>query len=269
MNYNNKVVLVTGAANGIGFHTAWEFTEAGATVILVDTDSAGLDKAWRSMLSGGFANHKYICDVSHTYQVERLQKFVASVFGKLDVLVNNAGIGHHGELADTSIKTWRRLVDVNLLGPIHLTQVFLPMLEKTQGQIINVSSGQAFFQLPTWGAYTVTKAALAVFSEILHFELRKKGVGVTTVYPFMVNTGFYNGVEGDTLGVKLSMKLLPYYSMRPETVGRIIYKAVKKWKRVEMVSPINNIGKLTRALPMVPGAMGRITNWLLAGGKNE
>jgi short-subunit dehydrogenase len=176
------------------------------------------------------------------------------------VLINNAGIGHSGEMVETSIETWKRLMDINFWGTLNHVYAFLPwMIENKTGHIVTVSSGQAFFRLPTWGPYATVKLALGAFSEILRFEVRKLGIKVTTVYPFMVNTPFYKDIKGETFGEKLSMKLVPYYSMKPETVGRILFDAVKKQKAVEMVSILNDMGFLSRAIPPLGNLVSLVT----------
>ena len=213
MNYEGKTVLVTGAAKGIGFCTAWEFGEHGAKVILVDLNNEALGQAFTTMLYAGHDVSKYCCDVSAPDQVRKLGQWVRDTRGQLDVLVNNAGIGYHGEIMETGLEEWKRLFQVNFWASLYMVYEFLPLLRESGGQLVNVSSGQVFFQLPTWGAYTVTKAAQAVFSEVLHFELAKRGVCVTTVYPFMVKTGVYEGVEGETVASRLAMNLLQYYSL--------------------------------------------------------
>jgi short-subunit dehydrogenase len=116
---------------------------------------------------------------------------------------------------------------------------------RMHGHIVNVSSGQVFFKLPTWGAYTASKAALAAASEAMHHELKRSDICVTTVYPFMVNTGFYDEVKEQegSWGSKMAMKLLPYYSYSPKTVAKQIFKAIEGHKRVEMCSLLNYIAK--------------------------
>lgn len=261
-----KRVLITGAARGIGFATAQRFAAAEAELIITDMNEDALQEAARRLREQGAVVHPRICDVSSRPAVEELACWVLSDLGGLDILINNAGIGHHGELAEISEQEFRKLMEVNFWGALYHVYAFLPYMERRRsGQIVNVSSGQAFFKLPTWGAYTATKLALAGFSEILHYELRKKNIFVTTVYPFMVNTGFYADLEGETLAGRLSMKLMPYYSMRPETVGKIIYQATKKRKRVEMVSMINTVGRqLVTGVPGVRSVVSFASNFLLA-----
>ena len=247
-----KTVLVTGAAGGIGRCTAREFCNAGYRVVITDFNEQALQDAERELARIGAEVHAEVVDVTSPEQVLQLARLVEERFGGLDILINNAGVGHHGELADTSLAKWRQLLDVNLLGALYHVYAFLPgMIQRKGGVIVNVSSGQAFFRLPTWGAYASIKAALGAFSEILHWEMRKHGIHVTTVYPFMVNTPFYQDVEGDTWGSRLSMKLLPLYSMTPEKVGRIIYGAALRHPKVEMVSILNKFAFYGRVVPGV------------------
>lgn len=257
--------MITGAASGIGRQIADQFAKAEAILILTDRDAPALETATAELRAAGAEVHSHLVDVTDQRAVEALASRVIATFGGLDVLVNNAGIGHHGELADTSLETWRRLMDVNFWGPIYHVHAFLPsMLERRRGHIVNVSSGQAFFRLPTWGAYASIKVALGAYSEILRFELRRHGIRVTTVYPFMVNTPFYQDVRGGSLGSRLSMSLLPYYSMSPERVGRIIFKAVLRKEPVELVSHINRLGMLMQAVPPLADAVSWLSELVLS-----
>lgn len=258
-------VLITGAAGGIGLCTAKQFAKAGSELIITDINAAALEKAAEELRATGAKVETRVVDVTDRKAVEALASWIIDTLGGLDILINNAGIGYSGELAETGLDTWERLININFWGPLYHVYAFLPsMIEKKRGHIVNVSSGQAFFRLPTWGAYASIKLALGAFSEILHFELRKHGINVTTVYPFMVNTPFYKGIEGETLSGKLSMKLVPYYSMTPEKVGKIIFKAVKKQKNVEMVSFLNDVGFYTRFFPPASSLVSVVSDLLLA-----
>ena len=260
-----KSVLITGAANGIGRCTAEEFGRAGSQLILTDRDAPALEETAAKLRSQGVAVTTFVVDVGDRAQVEKMAAEVIAQFGGLDVLINNAGIGHNGELATTSLETWEKLIRVNLWGPLYHVYAFLPkMIERQAGQIVNVSSGQAFFRLPTWGAYAAIKAALGAFSEILHFEVKKHGIRVTTVYPFMVNTGFYKGVDGDTFAGRMSMKLLPYYSNTPEKVGKIICRAVEKERKVEMVNLLNDVGFFAHLVPPLADVISMLSARFLA-----
>jgi len=256
-----KTVLITGGASGIGLCLAEEFLRAKHDVIITDINVDALTKAIAKLQHLG--NLKtFINDVSNKKDVFKLADLLRET--NIDVLINNAGIGYSGEIYETTLDKWEQLIKVNLLGPLNFINAFLPQFAKRgSGHIVNVSSGQSFFRLPTWGAYASVKAALGCLSEVMRYELRKLNIKVTTVYPFMVNTPFYKDIKGDTFGSKLSMKLLPYYSMSPEKVARIIFKAIEKEKAVEMVSVFNTIGKTIQAIPFVPSVIGTVSSLFL------
>jgi NAD(P)-dependent dehydrogenase (short-subunit alcohol dehydrogenase family) len=261
--FEGRTVLITGAARGIGRCTAAEFARAGATLLLVDCDSS-VDAVAHELGQSGAQAHAFTVDVADQKQVDALVRTVLERFGALDVLINNAGIGYTGELATTPLPTWRALLDVNLWGPLHLIYGFLPaMQQRRSGHFVNVASGQVFFRVPTWGAYATTKLALAGVSEIFHYELRKFNIQVTTVYPFLVNTQFYRGLEPKSLAGRLALRLMPHYAARPEEVARRIFDAVQRRKRSEMVSVINRFGFHMQLIPPLSGAISRVGAWLL------
>ena len=232
---------------------------------MTDVDSEVLEEAAESIRKADVTVHTRVVDVSNQRSVEALANWVNTKLGGLDILINNAGIGYHGEMADTTIATWKKLINVNLLGPLYHIYAFLPaMIERRGGHIVNISSGQVFFRMPTWGAYASIKAALGVLSEILHFELRKYRICVTTVYPFMVNTGFYSNIQSETWGSKMAMRMLPYYSYSPERVAKIIFAAVRKKKRLEMSSILNDLAFYARVLPGFTSLLATSTNFFLA-----
>jgi short-subunit dehydrogenase len=246
----NKTVLITGAAGGIGTYLCSYFAETAGAVILVDINEQALTDAKKRLSKYPAKLVSYTVDQGDKKAVDKMAVDVLKKFGCPDILVNNAGIGFHGELENTSLEKWHQLMNVNFWGTLHFVYAFLPsMKERQSGHIVNVATGQVFYKMPTWGAYTVSKSALAAFSDILRAELGKDHIHVTTVYPYMVNTGFYKDVAGETLMGKLSMSLLPLYAQSPGAVAKIIYEAVLQEKPVEMVSPLNTIGKYMRLLP--------------------
>ncbi|MCX7944808.1 MAG: SDR family oxidoreductase [Deltaproteobacteria bacterium] len=259
----SKRAFVTGAASGIGRCLCELLAREGAILYISDINEEQLKKFADELISNGADVTYFAYDVSDFEAVKSAAEETLSK-GDLDILVNNAGIGYSNDLADTPIDVWKRLVDVNFFGPIYHINAFLESMRNAKrGQIVNVSSGQAFFKLPGWGAYASVKAALGVYSEILYYELKKYGITVTTIYPFMVNTPFYREIEGETWGAKLSMKLVPYYSMKPETVARIILKAIKQEKRVEKVSIFNKIGFYSQVVPFAQDIIATTSALLL------
>ncbi len=265
----SKRVLITGGAGGIGLCTAKEFAQAGAHLIITDINAEALKKAEAELQGYGVEVDTYVIDVTKKEQVDDMRDDCIKRFGGIDILINNAGIGHHAELKDTDFDKWHQLMDINFWGPLYHIYAFLPdMIEKERGHIVNVSSGQAFFRLPTWGAYAIIKLAFGAFSELLHFEIAKHEIDVTTVYPYMVNTGFYNDVKSENWASKLSMDLLPYYSLTPDEVGKKVFKAVKAKKRVEDIHPITSAGRYLNMVSPISTIYNTVTTYFMAQSEN-
>jgi NAD(P)-dependent dehydrogenase (short-subunit alcohol dehydrogenase family) len=253
-----KIVLVTGAARGIGYHTVKEFAHAGYRVIMTDINEEMLQGAADSFAKEHHGVFHRRVDVTSQDEVNALAAWVEEQFGSLDILINNAGIGHNGELAETSIETWKKLINVNLLGPLYHIYAFLPLMKRQgSGHIVNISSGQLFFRLPSWGAYASIKAALGIFSEILHFELHRHNIIVSTIYPYLVSTPFYEKIEIDSWLARLTTKVfMMSTSITPEKAGRIIFRAVEKKRTVEMVTILNSLASIAQAIPFGSEALG-------------
>lgn len=255
----NKTVLITGAAQGIGKELVWLFLENNYKVIAIDKNHYALQTLATQCFNYNLTIQT--CDISDKIDVLDMLNNLSSV---PDIIINNAGIGYHASLADTTNINFKTIMDVNFGGAVQLNSFFIPrMIARKSGHIVNVCSGQVFFNLPSWGAYTASKAALASYSEVLYHELKPHNINVTTVYPFMVNTGFYKDVKSKTIGSKLSMRLLPLYSMKPDRVAKIIFQAIERNKRREMVSYLNNIGRLINVTDLLSNLVGFISNKVL------
>ncbi|HEY3449836.1 MAG TPA: SDR family oxidoreductase [Myxococcales bacterium] len=267
MERSTQTVLITGAARGIGACIAEEFARTGARLVLTDRDAAALAGTVGRLRTAGADVVERVVDVTDKEQVDSLAEQVLSRFDGLDVLVNNAGVGFSAELAQTPVETWKRLFDVNFWGPLYHVYAFLPsMRARRSGHVVNVSSGQAWFRLPSWGAYAVAKLALGAFSELLRFEVARDGVRVSTVYPYLVMTGFYDQVAPATLAGRVSLRLMPWYADTPQKVAKLVREAVRKNKPVERVNVLNSVGYYSRLIPPVSDAMARVGTWLFARG---
>ena len=266
----NKVVLITGAAGGIGLNTAGFFAEAGSRLVLTDINELALENAKQRLAKHGVDILTQVVDVTDLKAVEALRDDVQQKFGGVDILINNAGIGFNAELIDTPLAKWQQLMNINFWAPLYHIQAFIPQMKaKKSGHIVNVSSGQAYFRAPTWGAYSVTKLAVGAMSEILNVEVARDNIKVTTVYPFLVNTGFYDTTSTESIGEKLFFAFMPLYSDKPETVARMIFDSVREEKDVEMVSILNQFFKYIRVLPSVAGIMDKTTHTFMSKQQQE
>jgi len=266
-NLKGKKVLITGAARGIGLETALAFAREGCTVVITDIDEQELARARQAVAQSGAEVHTFVNDVADPGQAQALCAELEERIGGIDILVNNAGIALAAELKDTTLAQWRKIIDVNIWGVVHFIHTFLPpMIARRSGHIVNISSGQAFFPVPTWGAYAATKFFVAGLSEALHYEVASHGVQVTTVFPFMVKgTSFYNEVEPRGIGKRLVLQgVIPLLGATPEKTGRIIVQAVKKGKKNELHHIGNKVGYyFMRLFPHVVEWFGLGVNWTM------
>lgn len=182
-----SVVLVTGASSGIGRATALALGRLGATVVAAGRNAAALDQV--SAATGGRAEAG---DLTQEGEPARLVAAVLARYGRLDVLVNNAGIGASGALGDLTGGDVARLVATNLTAPLALVAAALPgMLERRQGHIVNVASIVGFTGNREETAYSATKAGLVGFTRSLRQELAGRGVSVSLVVPGVIDTPFF------------------------------------------------------------------------------
>lgn len=266
----HKVVLITGAAGGIGLNTAGFFAEAGSRLVLTDINELALENAKQRLAKHGVDILTKVVDATDLKAVEALRDEVQQKFGGLDILINNAGIGYNAELIDTPLSKWQQLMNINFWAPLYHIQTFIPQMQaKKSGHIVNVSSGQAYFRAPTWGAYAVTKLAIGAMSEILNVEVARDNIKVTTVYPFLVNTGFYDTTSAESIGEKLFFAFMPLYSDKPETVARLIFDSVREEKDVEMVSVFNQFFKYMRVMPTAATIMDKTTHTFMSKQQQE
>ncbi|MFE2531813.1 SDR family oxidoreductase [Streptomyces sp. NPDC059371] len=245
--FGGQLVLVTGAGSGIGRATAFAFAEAGARVVAVDRDAeAAARTAEMARLIGSPAAWPETADVSDEQAMEKLADKVATEYGVVDVLVNNAGIGLSGSFFDTTVEDWRKVLDVNLWGVIHGCRLFgKQMAERGQGgHIVNIASAAAYQPSKALPAYSTSKAAVLMLSECLRAELAGKDIGVSAVCPGFVNTNItattrFAGVDAaeEKRRQKKSARLYGLRNYPPEKVADAILRAVVRDLAVVPVTP--------------------------------
>jgi NAD(P)-dependent dehydrogenase (short-subunit alcohol dehydrogenase family) len=245
--FGGQLVLVTGAGSGIGRATAFAFAESGARVVAVDRDAeAAARTAETSRLIGSPAAWAETADVSDEQAMEKLAEKVATEYGVVDVLVNNAGIGLAGSFFDTTPQDWKKVLDVNLWGVIHGCRLFGgQMAERGQGgHIVNIASAAAYQPSKALPAYSTSKAAVLMLSECLRAELAGQGIGVSAVCPGFVNTGIasttrFVGVDAaeEKRRRTRSARLYKLRNYPPEKVAAAILRAVVRDEAFVPVTP--------------------------------
>jgi NAD(P)-dependent dehydrogenase (short-subunit alcohol dehydrogenase family) len=192
MDLSNSVVLVTGASSGIGAATAQAASRAGARVVL----AARREDRIRQLATDLGDALAVGCDVTDAGQVADAVRATTDKFGRLDVLVNNAGQGLTASIEETDPADFRAILDLNLTGPLITMQAVLPVMRaQGGGAIVNVSSGTVFSVLPLSGAYAASKQGLAMLSATARLELAGTGIVVSTFYPFVTSTEFIDSIK--------------------------------------------------------------------------
>jgi NAD(P)-dependent dehydrogenase (short-subunit alcohol dehydrogenase family) len=196
-SFEGRAAVITGGANGIGFATAREFARRGARVMLGDIDRSALDDAVATLRADGVDAHGVVCDVRRLDDVERLADEAFRVFGDVHVVFNNAGIAYAGPIVDTSHDDWRFVIDVDLWGPIHGVEAFLPRLISQGGEshMVFTSSFAGLIPNVGLGPYCVAKYGVVALAETLAREARPNGIGVSVLCPMIVETNLLANTE--------------------------------------------------------------------------
>jgi meso-butanediol dehydrogenase/(S,S)-butanediol dehydrogenase/diacetyl reductase len=187
LRFQQKIVIVTGAASGIGAATAQRFSSEGACVALVDHNEVPLAEVAADLPKELTLAH--IADVSDSKAVDAMVETVVKRFGRLDILVNNAGIFEGGDPGEITDEQWRKVMSIDADGVFYGCRAALPHLEKTKGAIINTASVSGLGG--DWGMspYNAAKGAVVNLTRALALDLGKKGVRINSVCPSLTRTG--------------------------------------------------------------------------------
>ena len=241
---NNKKVLITGAASGIGRATALAFARQGATLLLCDIDERGLEALRQEIAEAGGTCSTYPLDVTDATAMAELAARIHVTQGALDVLVNNAGVGYLGRFLDSDLLHWQRVMNINLMGVVHGCYCFIPRMIEAGGprQVINVASAAALFPSPSMAAYAASKHAVYGLSEVLKMELNDTQVQVTTLCPGVINTPIVanRGNTAASVSAEQLGRLQDYYRRKgcsPELVAESMVRAVREGRDLILVGP--------------------------------
>jgi len=223
---SGKVVLVTGGSRGIGRETARKFAAEGARVCICGRNQEALTAAAESI--GGSVSTAP-ADISDPDQCRKLIDTVKQRFGRLDVLINNAGMSMRGSVYDTDPRVVKQIFDINTAGAVAVTHYALPLLRKSKGSVIFISSISAFHGLPNVSAYCASKIALRAIAESLRAEEWRSGIHVGLIY-----VGFTTN-DADKNVYDAQGQLMPIHrpnkgQSQQRTAGKIFRCAIKRRK---------------------------------------
>ncbi|AWR97680.1 SDR family NAD(P)-dependent oxidoreductase [Acidianus sulfidivorans JP7] len=210
------IAIVTGASKGIGKSTVLRLKAEGYTVIAT------------SRTKPDVGDENYQLDVSNKDSVFSFVEKIINKYGKIDVVVNNAGFGVYGSFLETDLNEEEYMVKTNFLGPLYFMKAVLPYMVKWKsGSIVNIISEAAYVNTPRLLVYSATKSALASLTNGLWAEMRKYNVKVSGIYPGPVKTNFTSHPSFS----KLKSDPFAKYSVDPEIVANAVIKAIKTGKR--------------------------------------
>jgi NAD(P)-dependent dehydrogenase (short-subunit alcohol dehydrogenase family) len=225
--FKDKVVFITGAGSGIGRHMALEASRRGAIVCVTDIDAAAAHAvAGECRADGGRARERRL-DVTDAADVERAIAEIVAVEARLDFCFNNAGIGFAGEFRDSTIDQWRRVMDVNLFGVIHVAHAaFRRMAVQGHGHLVNTASLAGLIPTPGLSAYGASKWAVVSLTHALRLEGAGLGVKVSAVCPGFIESNIYSrtlvaGLKPDAMRTMAPFPIMPVEDLIPRIFAGI------------------------------------------------
>ncbi len=235
----NKTAIITGASKGIGKELAKVFAKRGFNLLLASRNIDLLNKIKKEMGSKfSIKVHIHKTDVSISNECKTMVEKAYDEFGRIDVLINNAGIGIYSPIEDIKEEELKKVIDVNFFGSFYCTKYSLPYLKEVKGTVINISSVAGIIPVPFMAGYSASKFALNSLSEALRAEMKKHGVHVLLVCPGVIRTGFTNSAYGNykpllnlkgTSPSKLAEKTFKYYEKRKKLLIYPYYYKLIIW----------------------------------------
>ena len=253
MDLSGRVAAITGASSGIGLASAQHFAREGVAVVLGARRMERLDEAVRGIRNAGGRAESVVIDVTSEADVKQLTQRAVDAFGKLDIMICNAGFGYYGTVEDTPVDVMQRMIDVNFMGTFFGARAALPLFRaQNSGHLIIVSSIVGQRGIAQMSGYSATKAAQVGFAESLRTEFSGTPIAVSVVLPVSTETEFRSAMERD-YGHSVS-GLGPKQSV--DDVARAIVACVRK-PRAE-VYPHAKSRALTVVNAIAPGLTDKV-----------
>ncbi|MBS1797639.1 MAG: SDR family oxidoreductase [Acidobacteria bacterium] len=272
MDFRGKTVLITGGSRGLGLVLAREFAAAGARIAICARDLEELERARIDLERRGAEVFDAVCDVRNPDEVAELIEDVCARFGRLDVLVNNAGVIQVGPLEEQTAADFENALAVHFWGPYYAMRAAIPKMKRAGGgRIVNVASIGGKIAVPHLAPYSASKFALVGLSDALRAELRKDNIFVTTVCPGLMRTGshlnalFKGQNELEFAWFSLG-DALPPTSVSAEKAAREIVAAARAGRAEAIISVPARLGaKINALFPELTADLAALANRLLPG----
>lgn len=240
----DKVVIITGASSGIGRAAALAMAERGARLSLLARSERALAKiSSEAKLAGARKVEHFVCDVRNEKEVEAAISATLTKFGRVDILINSAGLSLNGEVDGYDLDDWKTVIETNLTGTFLTCRAVLPAMKSQEsGQIINISSGAGRNGIKQMAAYCASKFGVIGFTESLALEVRSHNIRVSVLLPGSVATDFSRVAKRQGHDNKQQMREIGY-SMTPEEVASVIISMLEQpaqaWMSEVVLRPLN------------------------------
>lgn len=251
-----SVVLITGAAGGIGSAIARRYAREGARLALLDVDETGLGAVGDDLSRSGADVVTLVCDITDEEACRRAVGEAVEALGGIDILVNNAGRTHLSFVDETDASVFRRIMDINFFGALYLTQAALPSLSARRGRIVVISSVAGFAPLSGRSGYAASKHALHGLFESLRGELLARGVSVTMVCPSFVRTEIGANALGAEGAPAARTRTEMGRPLEPDAVAEAVFRGVRGRRRLVVLSAMGKLAYLVSRV--APGLYERI-----------
>ena len=189
---NLKLAFITGATKGIGRSTAITFANAGWDLILLARNMESMERLKSELVTTKSKISLVRCDLSNSLEIDNCVKEAIKRYGCPSVLINNAGCAFNGSLVEMDLSQWEQTMQINLTSVFQLCRSIVPQMRKNGGLVINVSSHASYNAFPEWGAYCISKSALAMFTKCLREEERSNSIRACTITLGSVNTPLWD-----------------------------------------------------------------------------
>lgn len=256
-SFLNKTVFLTGAASGIGKELALQLADLGCCLYLVDIDAAGLQKLGEEIGDRPQWTVTRVCNLSSPSDVAAALQHFDATAEVIDVVINNAGIAFYGPTESMTAEQWDRLLTINLLSPIQITNHFLPqLLERPDAHVVNMCSVAGLAAGGRFAAYNTSKFGLVGYTESLRAEYGRKGIGVTAICPGPVVTNLYEAAESghENRGVPVPPR---WVCATASQVARKTIRAMRRNKRQVLITPMAHV--VARVKRFTPGLLDWVT----------